>query len=127
MNRLDALKQVFSDKPDLTFAVLIGSRADGTAKAESDWDIAVQWQASLDWLDVIGAHESLRREIAQVLGVSDVQVDLIDLARASLAMRANVAENGKVLSGEDSLNWIHFLTRTWRELEYFYWEQAHAA
>ncbi len=127
MNRLDALKRVFSDKPALAFAVLVGSRADGTAQAESDWDIAVQWQASVDWLVVIGAHESLRREIAQVLGVSDVQVDLIDLARASLTMRANVAENGIVLIGEDSLNWMHFLTRTWRELEYFYWEQAHAA
>jgi predicted nucleotidyltransferase len=127
MNPLDALKRVLSDKPDLAFAVLVGSRADGSAQAESDWDIAVQWQASVDWLLVIGAHESLRREIAQVLGVSDLQVDLIDLARASLAMRANVVENGIVLIGEDSLNWMHFLTRTWRELEYFYWEQAHAA
>lgn len=127
MNALDALKRVFSDKPDLAFAVLVGSRADGTAQANSDWDIAVQWQMSVDWLTVIGAHESLRREIAQLLGASDLQVDLIDLDRASLVMRANVAENGKVLIGEDSLNWMHFLSRTWRELEYFYWEQAHAA
>ena len=127
MNALDALKRVFSDKPDLAFAVLVGSRADGTAQANSDWDIAVQWQMSVDWLTVIGAHESLRREIAQLLGASDLQVDLIDLDRASLVMRANVAENGKVLIGEDSLNWMHFLSRSWRKLEYFYWEQAHAA
>jgi predicted nucleotidyltransferase len=127
MNALDRLNHVLADKPDLVFAVLVGSRADGSAHAESDWDVAVQWAAAADWTAVLGAHETLRREIARALGVSEDRVDLIDLARASLAMRANVAESGKILKGEDSLGWMHFLTRTWRELEYFYWEQAHAA
>jgi hypothetical protein len=42
-------------------------------------------------------------------------------------MRANVAENGRILKGEDTLAWAKFLTRTWRELEDFYWEQSHAS
>jgi len=127
MNPLNELQRILSAKPELVFAVLVGSRADGTAHAESDWDIALLWEASTDWMTTVGAHESLRREIAQALGVTEEHIDLIDLSRANLTMRANVAENGKVLKGEDTLGWMHFLTRTWRELEYFYWEQTHAA
>ncbi len=127
VNSLGELKQVLSNKPDLLFAVLVGSRADGTAHAGSDWDIAVLWNASIDWITVVAAHERLRREIALVLGVTEDRIDLIDLSRANLAMRANVVENGSVLKGEDSLGWVHFMARTWRELEYFYWEQSHAA
>ena len=55
------------------------------------------------------------------------RVDLMDLPRANLGMRAIAAENGRVLKGEDTLEWAHFLTRTWRELEDFYWEQSHAS
>ncbi|MEO8410077.1 MAG: nucleotidyltransferase domain-containing protein [Propionivibrio sp.] len=127
MDSLDDVKAVLSSTPDLRFAVLVGSRADGTAHAQSDWDIAVAWAPSDDWMTIIGAHEVLRREIARALGVAEDRIDLIDLARASLAMRANVAENGKVLMGEDGLHWKRLLSRTWRELEYFYWEREHAS
>lgn len=127
MDTLDALKRVLAKRADLLFAVLVGSRADGTAQARSDWDIALQWASSVDWMAALGVQESLRREIAHALGVCEDRIDLIDLSRANLTMRANVAEAGIVLKGEDTLHWMHFLTRTWRELEYFYWEQAHAA
>lgn len=127
MNSLDALKPVLSATPSLAFAVLVGSRANGTAHAESDWDIAVMWDVSIDWMESLAAHETLRRALAASLNVSEERIDLIDLARANLAMRANVAEDGVILAGEDSLSWVHFLNRTWRELESFYWEQAHAA
>jgi uncharacterized protein len=123
----DKLKQVFSSKPDLAFAVLVGSRADGSAHTESDWDIAVFWNASIDWMVLVAAHESLRRDVARALNVAEECIDLIDLSRANLTMRANVAENGIVLKGEECLDWVHFLNRTWRELEFFYWEQSHAA
>jgi hypothetical protein len=69
----------------------------------------------------------LRRVLAQTLTISDEKVDLIDLAAAGLTMRAAVAEEGVVLKGEDSLAWNHFLLRTWRDLEDYYWERAHAA
>ncbi|MEI7613950.1 MAG: nucleotidyltransferase domain-containing protein [Betaproteobacteria bacterium] len=121
------LKRVFSSNPDLVFAVLVGSRADGSAHANSDWDFAVLWKASMDWMTRVAAHESLRREVALALNVTEACIDLIDLSRASLTMRANVAENGVILKGEGSLDWVHFLNRTWRELEFYYWEQSHAA
>lgn len=124
---LGRLANVLTAFPALDFAVLVGSRADNTARPDSDWDIALQWQINAPWMQTLGEQETLRRAIAETLNVSPDRIDLIDLPRANLAMRANAAENGRVLKGEDSLEWAHFLTRTWRELEDYYWEQSHAS
>lgn len=121
------LSRLLAAQPGLEFAVLVGSRATGTAHEASDWDIAVQWKHELDWLTAVARTEELRRALAAALQVNESAVDLIDLRRANLAMRAAVAEEGIPLSGEDSLAWQHFLRRTWRDLEDFYWDQRHAA
>lgn len=125
--RMVVLAQWLSSIADLEFAVLVGSRAQGAARTKSDWDIALKWRQQADWLVQLGTQESLRRGIAEILGASPDDIDLIDLPRANLAMRASAAEEGLVLKGEDTLAWARFLTRTWRELEDFYWEAAHAA
>lgn len=113
--------------PDLEFAVLIGSRALNTATTHSDWDIALKWSPKLDWLTVLGNTETLRRQLAQAIGADETSIDLIDLPRANLAMRASVAEEGRPLKGDDTLALAHFLQRTWREIEDFYWSKHHAA
>lgn len=122
-----ALRQLLLDEPDVEFAVLVGSRASGTAHSNSDWDIALQWTPQLDWMEVLQKMEILRRKMAETMGAKLDQIDLIELRRANFAMRAIVAENGILLKGEETLAWSYFLTRTWRELEDFYWEQRHAA
>lgn len=124
---LNSLRNVLAATAGLAFAVLVGSRADNRARPDSDWDIALQWRSATPWMQTLGDQETLRRRIAETLNVSPDRIDLIDLPRANLAMRANAAENGRVLKGEDTLEWAHFLTRTWRELEDFYWEQSHAS
>ncbi len=103
------------------------NRAIHVVAARSDWDIALRWHPQADWLALLGTQETLRRSIADILSASPEDIDLIDLPRANLAMRANAAEDGIVLKGEDTLAWARFLTRTWRELEDFYWERAYAA
>lgn len=124
---LNSLRNVLAATPGLAFAVLVGSRANNSARPDSDWDIALQWHSVTPWMQTLGDQETLRRQIAEALGVPPERIDLIDLPRANLAMRANAAEDGRVLKGEDTLEWAHFLTRTWRELEDFYWEQSHAS
>ena len=125
------MRQVFgpllSGETGIEFAALVGSRATGAAHPDSDWDIALQWDARLDWFEVLGKTETLRRKIAAAMGVAPDRIDVIELRRANLAMRAEVAEGGLPLLGEDTLAWAHFLTRTWREMEDFYWERRHAA
>lgn len=122
-----ALVRTLLAQEHLEFAVLVGSRATGTARTESDWDIALQWSPQLEWLTVLDLTETLRRTLAEVLQTSPGTIDLIELRRANLAMRASVAEEGLPLTGQDTLAWAHFLRRTWRDIEDFYWSKQHAA
>ena len=124
---LPKLQQVLEVQSDLELAVLVGSRAEGRARPESDWDIAIQWKRELSMLENLANTETLRRLLATTLGLAEDRVDLINLPGAGLAMRALVAEDGVPLKGEDSLAWNHFLGRTWRELEAYEWEKQHAA
>jgi len=78
-------------------------------------------------IDTLANTEKLRRNLASVVGVTECFIDLIDMTRAGLVMRALVAEEGIVLKGEDSLAWNHFLARVWRELEDFEWKKLYAA
>ncbi|MDP1996617.1 MAG: nucleotidyltransferase domain-containing protein [Gallionella sp.] len=122
-----ALGQLLAGETGIEFAALVGSRSTGAAHSDSDWDIALQWDAQLDWLEILGKTETLRRKMAAAIGVTPDKIDLIELRRANLAMRAEVAESSSLLLGEATLAWARFLTRTWRELEEFYWERQHAA
>ncbi|PIQ52208.1 MAG: hypothetical protein COW02_10845 [Comamonadaceae bacterium CG12_big_fil_rev_8_21_14_0_65_59_15] len=121
------MTKILCAQPQLEFAVLVGSRATGKAKADSDWDIALQWSPQLDWFGVLGFTETLRRNLAEALYTTPDAIDLIELRRANLPMRASVAEDGVPLMGENTLAWAHYLQRTWRELEDFYWDKQHAA
>ena len=120
------LQNLLAETPGILFAVLVGSRANGNATPNSDWDIAIQWQFG-DARERVVRHELMRHRLACELGVTDEQIDLIDLSNSQLAMRALVAEEGRLLLVNDERAWTKFLTRTWRELEDFYWERAHAA
>ena len=124
---LATLRDFLSGQAALELAVLVGSRAGGSTHAGSDWDIAIQWTPAPSLLDNLDSTETLRRDLAAVLGVAEERIDLIDLPRARLAMCAVVAEEGVPLKGEDSLAWNHFLARTWRALEDYQWEQVRAA
>lgn len=121
------LRKALDLEPDLEFAVLIGSRADGSFRPDSDWDIAVRWTHGISFLEGLDKTETLRRTIAGLLKTTESSIDIIDLSMSRLAIRAVAAEEGIPLKGEDSLHWSHFLRRTWRELEEHYWEKLYAA
>ena len=127
LDPLEKLRETADACPELVLAILVGSRAQGRTGPNSDWDIAVQWMRDMDWLITLGHTETLRRQFAQALGVEETQIDLIDLPRANLAMRASVADEGVPLKGENTLAWAHFLRRTWRDLEEFYWDQCYGS
>ena len=118
---------IFARYAELEFAVLVGSRASGHARPDSDWDIAIRWAPDVSAYRRLELTESLRLDLARLLKVEPEKMDLIDMAVARLAMRALVAEHGQVLHGADSLPWLRFLQTTWAQLEDFDWRQRHAA
>lgn len=127
MTEIKALKKILNDTSDLELAVLVGSRADGTATADRDWDIAIRWQKHIQGLERHDLSEDLKQRINEEAGILKDKIDLIDMTTARLAMKAVIAEEGLVLLGEDTLAWHHFLVLTWGELEDFYWRKQHAA
>ena len=120
---ITALAQV----PELELAVLLGSQANGSATAQSDWDIAIRWVNGTLPADQLALEAKLVQLIAQTLAIHPDKIDLIQLTAAKLAMREVVANQGVPLKGEQTLAWFHFLTQTWAEVEDFYWRKNHAA
>jgi predicted nucleotidyltransferase len=75
------LSEVLRHHPHLVFSVLIGSRASGNPRADSDWDIALQWSHQAEWLTVLPETGTLRRNLAQAIGATEAATDQIELRR----------------------------------------------
>lgn len=127
MTRIELLKNLLRMVPELELAVLVGSQAAGTATDQSDYDIAVQWEKRSSGWTLLEQSEVLKQQIADAIRIHKDKIDLIDIASARLAMRAVIAEEGIILKGENTLAWSHYLTRTWAELEDYYWRKNNAA
>jgi predicted nucleotidyltransferase len=123
----EKLRTILDSEQDLELAVLIGSRSSGKATVNSDWDIAIRWRRGLPKMTILLLGERLRNRLTHALQISDARIDLVDISSAGLAMRAVVVEEGIPLKGGDSIAWNRFLSRTWREIEEFYWESVYAA
>ncbi|MDX1251390.1 MAG: nucleotidyltransferase domain-containing protein [Gammaproteobacteria bacterium] len=126
-NTIEQLRNLFAQQENIELALLIGSRALGRAREDSDWDFAVQWHRDIPWGDALEYTETLRADLARLLQTTQDQIDMVDIPAARLAMHAVIAEEGLLLKGENTLPWSHFLLKTWRDLEDFYWAKEHAA
>jgi predicted nucleotidyltransferase len=80
--------------PDVVAVYVFGSRARGDATADSDFDLAV---LPLRPLDPVGRWE-LQEALARVIGVN---VDLVDLTRASTVLRVEILRDGRLLFEND--------------------------
>lgn len=123
---LNQLQEFFGEQTEIELAVLIGSRATGRVHAHSDWDFAVQWRKEIPFIDTLGKNEELRSRLSALLSDNGIKIDIVDIPTARLAMRSVIAQEGKLLKGENELAWSRFLLRTWRDLEDFHWERTHA-
>ena len=86
----------------VSVAYLFGSRAEGTARPDSDHDVAVLFadpDPPLDATVVLGA------ALAAVL---DTPVDVVDLDRAGLELRGRVAERGRSVWSADEARRVGF-------------------
>ncbi|WP_226352212.1 MULTISPECIES: nucleotidyltransferase domain-containing protein [unclassified Pseudonocardia] len=86
---------------DVAVAYLFGSRAAGTARPDSDHDVAVLFAGVPSPV----ATELLAGDLAALLGTG---VDVVDLARAGLELRGRVAESGRLLYSADEVARVRF-------------------
>jgi len=101
---IEKIREVFI-KHEVAIAYLFGSRARGTEREDSDYDIAVLFQTE----DVTILDEAeLAKELASALGVPVDKVDIVALNRADSRLIAKVLEEGAPLyykSNEDKTRW----------------------
>lgn len=95
------LSEVFATH-GVAVAYLFGSRAEGTARPESDHDVAVLFSAPEPAFD---ATVALGDGLTEVLGTP---VDVVDLDRAELELRGRVAEQGLLLFSADEPRRVAF-------------------
>lgn len=95
----------------VVIAYLFGSRATGTARAQSDADVAALPGRPLGLLE----RERLAGRLAVAFGVPDV--DLVMLDQAPLELRGRVVTEGRLLFSADERRRVAFEVRT--RSEYF--------
>jgi len=101
---LDALRAALR-RHGVAVAYLFGSRAEGTARPDSDHDVAVLFFGEAD-LGAVGALQ------ADLVAAAGTPVDLVELDRASLELRAKVIQDGRLLLSDDEPRRVAFETDT---------------
>jgi predicted nucleotidyltransferase len=91
--------------PEAAGVWLHGSVADGTARPDSDVDIAILPDRRIDPLDLLGRAQ----EVAAGLGR---EVDLVDLWRVSTVLRFEVVTGGRRIAARDPFACDRFETAT---------------
>lgn len=83
-----------STLPDLEGIYLFGSRADGSANLQSDWDFAFLSRQGLGELQLWELKSSLEAKL-------NIDIDLIDLYKASTVLQWEVLKTGKIIYSAD--------------------------
>ena len=91
---------------DVEFAYLFGSRAKGTHGETSDLDIAVMAGREMGLYERAG----LANQLAEVLGVPDIDLILLDAVR--LPLRGRVVQEGRLIYECDKARRVAFEVRT---------------
>lgn len=100
----DRLCAVLARGPRMRFAILFGSRARGTARADSDVDLAIAPEEVLTEAE----ENALALDLERAAGLP---VDLVLLDRAPQALRWRIARDGVVLRSNPPHAASRFLAR----------------
>lgn len=102
---IDALRGALAQGPTLRFAILFGSQARGTARPDSDVDVAF---VPVEPLTLAQEH-ALAAALERAVGAA---VDLVPIADAPMALRWRIARDGVVLCSSPPSAASRFLAET---------------
>ncbi len=99
---LVTLKRLFSDKRAsfIKVALLFGSRSDGTFGDKSDYDFALLMQKSGD--EPWGLKAKAYSFITELFGLSDCDIDIVDLSSMDSVIKDSIKESYIILKGDKS-------------------------
>ena len=103
------LLRAVAGRTEIVFALLFGSRADGRARPDSDWDLAVYVDDTLDR----AARFQLRRELAADLEPA-IAVDVVVLNDAP-PLLGHRALQGQLILDRDHARYVRYFVRTLAE------------
>lgn len=89
----------FAEKAGIRFAVLFGSRVDGNAEKESDFDIAVSLKNNKSIFEDLGKYSELLENFSKIFSAGDNKIDLTDLNNANILLRYEITRKGVLLFG----------------------------
>ena len=90
----EQLRQVLTGFPSLVLALVFGSYAKGSQRADSDLDIAVQARQVLTVSEKMAMISALAEQTGR-------PIDLIDLKAVSVPLLGQIVRHGRRLLGED--------------------------
>jgi predicted nucleotidyltransferase len=92
---IEQVRTALSKHPEIHVAIVFGSLATGTARSNSDVDVAVQAARPLD------AEEKMRL-IADIAETTGRPVDLVDLRKAGEPLLGQILKSGRRIRGSDA-------------------------
>jgi predicted nucleotidyltransferase len=99
----DAVGKALLPVEAVRVAYVFGSRARGDNRADSDLDVALVYDRSLDWEGRERARRDVLSLLSNVLGRLGERADLVDLARADSAVAFRAVRDGiRVLARSDA-------------------------
>lgn len=121
MDLRDTLRQRLADYPEVTFALLFGSRVSGRPRPDSDWDVAVYLDPGLDARQRFALRCRLAAELED-LG----PIDLVVLNDAT-GLLGDRALRGEKLLVRDRAALVRYTVRTLgRADDERYWLDIHS-
>jgi len=90
--------------------ILFGSRITGTARIESDFDVAILADNPLS----LEEKDQTTSEVAAKLNISFDKIDLVDISVASPLLQHSIAKTGKLISGEKE-DFLRFKVLAWKK------------
>ena len=121
---LQAIKQQALNNPDIAVLWLYGSRAKGTQRENSDYDLAIAFNDfTLNAMDKTLRPQLLAMDWCEPLGLGENDLSIVDINKVPCYLAEAIIDEGIVIVGNDSKRLYKEMSRIWSMFEYLTFEQ----